>query len=225
MQQTGFNLIAIGIFAMTLLSLLSPLLKFSPTIPAIATFSILGLLTLDTFSFKGRGGTLFLDLIKRGSKEYRDRILHHEAGHFLVAYILGIPIASYTLTAWEAFQQGQPGLGGVAFDADLLKKNYKPVELQLFFDRFCTVLMAGIAAETVVYGSAEGGVDDREKLKEALVLFGRAAAESSQKERFGLMQSTSLIEKHKNSYEALVKAMEERASVPDCYRIIQRNLA
>ncbi|MBD1941800.1 ATP-dependent Zn protease, partial [Coleofasciculus sp. FACHB-712] len=46
MQQTALNLIAIGVFAMTLSSLLGPMLNISPTIPAIATISILGLATL-----------------------------------------------------------------------------------------------------------------------------------------------------------------------------------
>jgi hypothetical protein len=103
--------------------------------------------------------------------------VRHEAGHFLVAYFLGIPITGYTLTAWEAFKQGQPGLGGVTLIQKLPTDALAVGEMRLTLERFCTVWMAGIAAETIVYGSAEGGVEDRQKLKEALFALGRPVSE------------------------------------------------
>jgi hypothetical protein len=224
MQQTTLNLVAIGIFGMTLSALLSPMLNISPAIPAVTTFSILAVATLDSFSFQGKGGALLLDWIARISPQHRDRILHHEAGHFLVAYILGIPITGYTLTAWEAFKQGQPGLGGVTFDTDNLSPHALDVrQVQLTLDRFCKVWMAGIAAETLVYGNAEGGTEDRQKLREALTSFQRPAKEFPLKERWAMQQAQALIEDHKVAYEALIVAMKERASIAECIQAIQQH--
>ncbi|MBV8887627.1 MAG: ATP-dependent Zn protease, partial [Chroococcidiopsidaceae cyanobacterium CP_BM_RX_35] len=61
MSQINLNLIAIAVFSLTVLGLLGPFFNLSPTIPAIATFSILGLATLDSLSWRGQGGTLLLD--------------------------------------------------------------------------------------------------------------------------------------------------------------------
>ncbi|HEY9632499.1 MAG TPA: ATP-dependent Zn protease [Coleofasciculaceae cyanobacterium] len=224
MQQTTLNLVAIGIFGMTLSVLLGPMLNISPAIPAITTLGVLSLATLDSFNFQGKGATLLLDWLAGARSEHRDRVVRHEAGHFLVAYFLGIPITGYTLTAWEAFKQGLPGLGGVTFDSEKLSPDaLKGGELRLTLERFCTVWMAGIAAESVVYGSAEGGGEDRQKLREALILFGRPPSEFELKERWATRQAQTIIQEHLASYQALVAAMEQRASVAECCQVIQEH--
>jgi hypothetical protein len=84
--------------------------------------------------------------------------------------------------------------------------------------------MAGIAAETLVYGSAEGGIEDRQKLRDALTALGRPASEFPLKERWATRQAHTIIQEHWESYEALVAAMEERASVAECSQVIQKYL-
>ncbi|MDY6783391.1 MAG: ATP-dependent Zn protease [Cyanobacteriota bacterium] len=225
MQQTSLNLVAIAIFLMTLSVLLGPLIHLSPAVPAVATLTLLGLATVDTLNFKGRGVTLLLDAVARLSGEYRDRVLHHEAGHFLTAYFAGIPIESYTLNAWDALKEGNPGTGGVVVDTDKLFKNRIPAaETRLFVDRFCTVWMAGIAAEQLIYGDAEGGEDDRQKVTQTLAFFGRPRSESSQKQQWGQLQAKTALEKHRSAYDALVEAMRNRTSVSECYQIIQQHV-
>lgn len=224
MQQTSLNLIAIGVFGMTLSTLLGPMFNISPAIPAITTLGVLSLATLDSFRFQGKGATLLLDWLAGTRSEHRDRIVRHEAGHFLVAYFLGIPITGYTVTAWEALKQGQPGLGGVIFDSQNLSLDaFNVREMRLTLERFCTVWMAGIAAENLVYGSAEGGMEDRQKLREALTSVGLVNSEFQLKERWATRQAQTIIEEHWASYEALVAAMEQRASVAECYQVIQQH--
>lgn len=221
MQQTALNLVAIGIFALTLSALLGPMLNISPTIPALTTLGVLSLLTFDTFRFQGKGGTILLDWLSGAA--HRDRIIRHEAGHFLVAYFLGIPITGYTLTAWEAFKQGQPGLGGVEVDAKTISQDLPVGEMRLNLERCCTVWMAGIAAETIVYGSANGGLEDRQKVREAVVSLGRPQSEFELKERSCTRQAQTMIKEHWESYEALVAAMEKRATVDECCLVIQQH--
>ncbi len=221
MQQISLNLIAIGIFAMTLSALLSPVLNISPFIPAGITFTILGLITVDTLSWKNQGIQLVLDLF--AGQEQRQRIIHHEAGHFLAAYYLGIPVTGYTLTSWEAFKQQKKGQGGVQIDAEtLLNQSQNLQQFSLILERVCTVLMAGIAAEKFIYQKSEGGEEDRQQLRKILTLADINSSSFSQKENWSLLQAKNLIECHKNAYHTLAEAMQDRLSVEDCYQILQQ---
>ncbi|BDI20031.1 hypothetical protein ANSO36C_58330 [Nostoc cf. commune SO-36] len=218
MSQTSLNLVAISIFLMTLSVLLGPFLNLSPAVPAIATFTILSIATLDSFSLQGKGGTIFLDWIAGFSSEHRDRIVHHEAGHFLVAYLLGIPVTGYTLSAWEAWKQGQPGQGGVSFNDGELASQLEAGKISAqMLDRYCTLWMAGIAAETLVFKNAEGGTDDKSKLIGVLAILGFSESAYQQKLRFHALQAKTLLEENWSSYEALVNAMRQRTSVEDCH--------
>ncbi|QSJ17330.1 ATP-dependent Zn protease [Nostoc sp. UHCC 0702] len=222
MSQTALNLVAISIFVMTLSVLLGPLVNLSPAVPALATFTILGIATFDSFGLQGKGGTIFLDWIASFSPEHRDRIIHHEAGHFLVAHLLGIPVTGYTLSAWEAWKQGQTGQGGVTFDDGELASQLEKGKIGAqMLDRYCTLWMAGIAAETLVYENAEGGADDKSKLARVLKILGFSESVYQQKQRFHALQAKTLLEENWSSYQALVQAMRERASVTDCQRAIK----
>lgn len=225
MQQTALNLIAISIFMMMLAVLVGPLIHLSPVVPAAITFCLLALATIDTLGLQGKGATLLLDAVANLSPGHRDRVIHHEAGHFLAAYLLGIPISGYTLTAWDAIKQGTPGFGGVYFDTDtLFDKAIKTGELRLILDRFCTMWMAGIAAEQLVYNSVEGGQDDCQKIADALIFFERPASEAKQKQQWGQLQAKTMLEKHQSAYNALVDALKARESVATCYQILHEEM-
>jgi hypothetical protein len=223
MSQTALNLIAITIFTLVMSSLLGPLVNLSPVVPAIAVFGLLGAATLDTLSWQGRGGTLLLDWLARFSPQHRERVIRHEAGHFLVAHLLNIPITGYTLSAWDAFRQGQPGLGGVSFDSQELEAELAKGALSVqLVDRYCTVWMAGMAAEKLVYGNAEGGADDREKLRILWMQLKRPLSECETKERWAALQARSLLEAHQSVYEELVTAMTQAESVAKCREVVKQ---
>lgn len=221
MNQTALNLAAISVFLMTLSALLGPLINLSPTIPAIATFTILGLATFDSFSLQGKGGTIFLDWVSRFSPKYRDRIIHHEAGHFLVAHLLGIPVTGYTLSAWEAWRKGQSGQGSISFeDSELAAQLEQGKISHQTLERYCTILMAGIAAETLVFEGVEGGADDRRKLANVFKILGFSESVCQQKQRFHILQAKTLIQDNWVSYQALAQAIGQRAAIADCQKAI-----
>ncbi|MFM7370123.1 MAG: ATP-dependent Zn protease, partial [Sphaerospermopsis kisseleviana] len=154
MNQTAINLIAISVFLMTLSTLLGPLINLSPTIPALTIVGFLGIATLDNFSFQGKGGTIVLDWLARFSPTYKERILHHEAGHFLVAHLLGISVTGYTLSAWEAWKIGQPGQGGIILEDNEIAQQLERGKIGVsMVERYCNIWMAGIAAEMLVVKS------------------------------------------------------------------------
>ncbi len=222
------NIAAIFVFLMTFSSLLGPLFHLPSEIPAIATISILGLVTLDNLTWQSKGSTILLDWLANFSAIHRDRVLRHEAGHFLVAYLLGIPITDYSLTAWEALKKGQTGQGGVSFtDNELTLQSNLQLPPSLIshpiLDKYATVCMAGIAAEQIYFGNTEGGNDDKIKLRAILNKSGIPIREIDKKTRFYILQAQTLIKNNKLIYEALVTAMEKRLSVDECYRIIEEN--
>ena len=225
MNQLSLNLVAIGIFTITMTSLLGPMINVSPLVPTIATAGILGLATLDTLSWRGQGSTLLLDWLAGFSAGHRDRVIRHEAGHFLVAHQLGIPATGYTLNAWEALKQGYPGQGGVRFDSEELEAAMQQGQLSgQLLDRYCTIWMAGIAAEKLIYGTVEGGADDRQKLRGLLAQLGLPPAEREQKERWSLLRAKTLLESHASAYEALMTAMTNGASVAECSDAMNQHL-
>lgn len=225
MSEVTFNLIAISVFSVTMLILLGPLLSVSPEGLATVTAALLGLLAVDQLGWQGRGGTLLVDWLSQRSPEYCDRIVRHEAGHFLTAYLLGIPIDAYTLTAWETLKTGVDGNGGVVFKTDDIDRAIQVGKIsQREIDRYCTVWMAGIAAEEITYGSAQGGRDDRLKLNLLWQQMNRPLAEVPLKQRWSMLQAKTLIEKETDAYSALVDAMVERRPVDECCELIEQHL-
>ena len=67
---------------------------------------VLGLLTTDQVVNNGGGQALLLDTTGRFlNYQYSERVARHEAGHFLIAYLLGVLPEAYTLSSWDAYQR------------------------------------------------------------------------------------------------------------------------
>ena len=216
MQQTALNLIAIGIFTITLFSMLGPILHISVLVPTLATVGIMGILTLDTFALQNRGISVVLDVLS--GKAHRQRVIHHEAGHFLIAYLLGVPIIDYSLSPLETWRKGLlPGAGGVVLDTETLQGTK---ELPLILEKLSTVWMGGIAAEQIIYKEAEGGQEDRQQLYATLEKRGLNKANYLVKERLAILEAKSLLQKHRQAYQTLVDLMTRRTTVEECYQAL-----
>jgi hypothetical protein len=221
MNQLSLNVIAISVFAMTLSVLFAPLLRIPEGWPAAAILGVLSLATLDAVAWKSQGSTVFLDWLARFSPEYRDRVRHHEAGHFLVAHKLGFPISDYSLNAWEAWRKGHGGQGGVQFDMSALETELQTGELsEQMLDRLCMVWMAGIAAEQMQYGQVEGGEDDRFALQQALLQLKLPPQTIENKQRWATLQAKNLLEADREGYAKLLVAFGERRSVAECDQVL-----
>ncbi|MEM6839550.1 MAG: ATP-dependent Zn protease [Cyanobacteria bacterium P01_C01_bin.120] len=222
MGELTLNIVAITIFVVTLGMLVGPLVHLPQSVPVVTIAALLGIATLDQTSFNGTIGNLLINGLNRLSGEQRDRVVHHEAGHFLVAYLLDIPVADYTLSAWEAWRKGLPGVGGVQFDTTDLETTLKAGQLPAqTLNRYCTVWMAGIAAEQLVYGQAQGGQDDRQKFSILWQQLQRPLQEGQIRQRWAVLQARSLLEKHQTAYEALVAAISTDTPVADCLTLLQ----
>ncbi len=226
MSPVTLNIVAIAIFSITMMSLFGGIFGLSPAIPAAITFGLMGIATVDTLALEGRMGTLLTDGFSQFSEDHRQRVLHHEAGHFFIAHCLGIPVTDYSLSAWEAFRKGQPGRGGVQFSTDNLNEQLQQGALAAeTVETYCTVWMAGIAAEQLVYGRAEGGFDDRQSLRILWQQFQRPQAECEVKSRWAALKAKTILESHRDEYDALVEAMNRRAPVDECVEVLPESVA
>jgi len=235
----SLNLIAIAIGLFVFSSLALPIFDLSPYLTASLAFGLLGAIGLDTFLADGQITRALRDRLTGRSPERRERILRHEAGHFLLAHLFEIPITGYALDAWESLSQGYPGDGGVRFDLESsFNQSFKPqtqtIDLdekqsdlsaaatisRRWVDQAVMVLMAGIAAEELYYDRAIGGNNDRVQLQSMLRGLKFSPQEIRQRERWAIVQAKATLEQHREAYETLVVAMNDRASVPDCQQAI-----
>ncbi|XP_021894065.1 uncharacterized protein LOC110811800 isoform X2 [Carica papaya] len=151
--------------------------EFNPQQVLFLSLGILFLWTLDLVSFNGGVGSLVLDTIGHTfSQKYHDRVIQHEAGHFLIAYLVGILPKGYTLSSLEALKkEGSLNVqAGTAFvDNEFLEEVNAGKVSATTLNRFSCIALAGVATEYLLFGYAEGGLDDinkvaRTKLAEAM---------------------------------------------------------
>ena len=96
----------------------------------------------------------------------REAAARHEAGHFLCAYLLAVPVQACILNpARSLFEQQLSGRVGTVFLSPAMSelragRAADPSDV----DVASIVLMGGIAAEALINGSAEGGAADEKAL-------------------------------------------------------------
>lgn len=216
--KVSLDAIAIGIFLMVLTVLLGPLLNISPLVPLGGILAWFGFGAIDRLLLGGTFTGLALDRLARFDRAYTERIIYHEAGHYLLAHLFEIPVTDYSLTAWDAWKKGQPGSGGVVLTPPPFVLDSRGI------DRYCTIWMAGIAAERLVYGDSRGGFDDRQKLRGVLATFGVEANRRQEKENWALLQAKSQIEKHQSAFDGLVECLTQGLPVSECDRLLAERI-
>eukprot|EP00271_Cylindrocystis_brebissonii_P015483 TRINITY_DN38391_c0_g1_i1.p1 TRINITY_DN38391_c0_g1~~TRINITY_DN38391_c0_g1_i1.p1 ORF type:complete len:650 (+),score=92.15 TRINITY_DN38391_c0_g1_i1:228-2177(+) len=170
------------------------------------------------------GGTGFVQLLSSVWKPYRRRILVHEAGHVLVAYLLGCPVRGVVLGASEAIRSGIQGQAGTQFwDGALEQELQEGRLLGATIDRYCIVLFAGIAAEALVYGKAEGGENDENLFKTVVGQLQPvwSPAKISNQARWAVAQALLLLRAQQRAHEAVVLALERGAQMGEIAAAIE----
>ena len=161
----------------TLLALLGPLLGLSPWFTTALVALALTSLTVDAARFGGRGGHLLAETLPGGLLRLR-RIALHEAGHVLVAEREGVAVAAIHVGSLACLRAGLSA-GGTTVLAPPGSARLPLEELR----RWSRVLLAGMAAESLVYGESEGGADDRSLLGRLWGLSGQDVATAQMEQR------------------------------------------
>lgn len=147
--------------------------------------------------------------------DYQDRIARHEAAHFLVAYLIGLPILGYSLDI---------GKEHVNLVDDRLQKLIYSGQLdEKELDRLAIVSMAGLAAEGLKYDKVIGQSADLFSLQRFINRCTAKISKEQQKNltRWAVLFAGSLLKNNTAIHEALVSAMLKKASVLECIRVIE----
>ena len=134
-------------------------------------------LSVDAANWQGMGGHLLAEALPGGEARLR-RIAVHEAGHLLIAEDEKLPVERVMVGTLACLRAGLRSSGATEFS--LPDSVRMPME---DLRRWSRVLQAGIAAETVVYGSARGGADDRALLGRLWGLSGHDVATAQREQR------------------------------------------
>ncbi|XP_062084629.1 uncharacterized protein LOC133790845 [Humulus lupulus] len=198
---------------------------FSPQHLFYLSLGLLFLWTFDSVSFNGGVSSLILDTIGHTfSQKYHNRVIQHEAGHFLIAYLVGILPRGYTLSSLEAFQkEGSLNVqAGTAFvDVEFLEEVNGGKLSATTLNRFSCIALAGVATEYLLYGYAEGGLDDINKLDALLKGLGFTQKKVDSQVRWSVLNIILLLRRHEMARAKLAEAMIAGKSVGSCIETIE----
>ncbi|XP_059624372.1 uncharacterized protein LOC132267271 isoform X1 [Cornus florida] len=147
--------------------------------------------------------------------DYQDRIARHEAAHFLVAYLLGLPILGYSLDI------GKENVNLI--DEKLEKMIYKGQLDAKDLDRLAVVAMSGLAAEGLEYDKVVGQSADLFTLQRFINRSKPQISKEQQQNltRWAVLFAASLLKNNKVIHEALIAAMSKKATVVECIEAIE----
>ncbi|XP_031277903.1 uncharacterized protein LOC116136334 isoform X3 [Pistacia vera] len=147
--------------------------------------------------------------------DYQERVARHEAGHFLIAYLLGLPILGYSLDI------GKENVNLI--DERLEKLIYSGQLDAKELDRLAVVAMAGLAAEGLQYDKVIGQSADLFTLQRFINRSKPQLSKDQQQNltRWAVLFAGSLIKNNKAIHEALMEAMTKKASVVECVEAIE----
>jgi len=175
--MSGATAAGVAVLVVSLLALLGPWLGLSPWFTTALVAVTLTALTVDAARFGGRGGHLLAETLPGGLLRLR-RIALHEAGHALVAEREGVAVAAIHVGSLACLRAGLSA-GGTTVLAPPASVRLPLEDLR----RWSRVLLAGMAAECLVYGESEGGADDRSLLGRLWGVSGQDVATAQMEQR------------------------------------------
>lgn len=150
---------------------------------------------------------------QRNLQREADRMLYHEAGHILVAYLCGVAITEYSSQAAEVYIHPKLFSGQLNSDS----RGTESVNI----GNLLVIAMAGVVAETLRCGDSRGGAEDYPL---ALGLLEMAAIPVEDRPgylRWAVLKALSLLRINRNALDDLAAAMTREASVFECYDVIE----
>ena len=190
----------------TLVAVFGPLVGISPAWIAVGIGGLLVGLTVDASQWQGLGGHLLAEALPGGRARLR-RIACHEAGHLLLARENELPVQRVLVGTKACLQAGVRSNGATEFEI--------PTSVRMSLEdlrRWSRVLQAGIAAESLVYGAARGGADDRALLGRLWGLSGHDVDTAQREQRRARREVDQWLRKQQPELEQLADQLLSTAS-------------
>ncbi|KAI8475990.1 MAG: hypothetical protein J3K34DRAFT_4351 [Monoraphidium minutum] len=185
-------------------------------------------LVADQVANGGGGEALVVDTLGRLlDPKYGKRVALHEAGHLLIAYLLGVMPKAYTLSSLDAFMryralniQAGTTFCDTAFEAEVSSGRLSGGTL----DKYTCVALAGVVTEYLRFGQAEGGVGDVAQLDQLMRALGFTQKKADGQVRWAVLNVASILRRHAALHDALAAAMGSGESVGSCVALIEAAL-
>jgi hypothetical protein len=203
--SSGARAAGVGVFGFSLLALVGPALGLSPWLIALPAGLAMGALTLDAARFGGRGGHLLAETLPGGEARLR-RIAVHEAGHALMAEAEQLPVRRVLIGSLACLRAGLEASGSTEFEP--------PTRVRLPLEelrRWSRVLLAGMAAEQLIYGESLGGADDRALLGRIWGLSGQDVDTAQREQRRARREVLQLLREQRELLERQAEALLAQA--------------
>ncbi|KAL5701510.1 hypothetical protein ACHQM5_026837 [Ranunculus cassubicifolius] len=172
------------------------------------------------------------------SEEYHNMCKQHEAGHFLIAYLLGVLPKGYVIPRMEEMEDelvgGRVDFVGFDFLNSVSAKTFPKIKAGKVcatanrakvsskdLNRFSCVALAGLAAECLVFGYSEGSFCDVEKLDELLQWLGYNENEAKSQIRWAVLNNALILRQHREARSKLADAMAKGSSIGYCIEAIE----
>mmetsp|Transcript_18401 Transcript_18401/g.51580 ORF Transcript_18401/g.51580 Transcript_18401/m.51580 type:complete len:357 (-) Transcript_18401:378-1448(-) len=192
------------------------------------TFALIFAVIFDQVANGGGGQGLLVDSLGRIiNPSYKQRVALHEAGHMLVAYIVGILPRAYTLSSWDAFVryralnvQAGTQFCDTQFQAEVASGRLSSSSL----DRFTCVALAGVVTEYLRFEQAEGGLGDILQLDVMLKALGFSQMKADSEVRWAVLNVAAILRRYSALQDKLADAMDKGASTAACICLIEEEL-
>ncbi|GJU63650.1 hypothetical protein Tco_1245485 [Tanacetum coccineum] len=175
------------------------------------------------------------DLYLEGDIVDPKQVMEHEAGHFLVGYLLGVLPKQYKFSSIEDVKQDEVIDASVKFvgfeflaeleDVVLSEKHLHEVKpSSRLLCKFACVIVGGLVAEHLVFGYSKGHHADVEKLDAVLKWLQFTEDEAHTMMRWAVLNTLLILRRHGEARAALVEAMAQGRSIGNCIDMIETNL-
>lgn len=156
-----------------------------------------------------------IDQFSQVFPDYKQRVTQHEAAHFLVGYLLGVPVTNYSV----AMTKEHVEFAEVKLQARIFTKDLTEDEVSAL----AAVAVAGIAAEGMAYEEVMGQTADLMDLQRILLRQRPALSNAQQQNatRWAVWAAAMILRRYKAEYEALQAALGAGKSVAECVQAIE----
>ena len=217
-QDDTFGLIAsiaiAGVVASTFVeaSTLPPVAK----VPLGAVCSLAPFIALAAGVAVPRSMEAMTTSLRRLSPAYRRRQTYHEAGHFLVGHLLGLEVERYNAAS----------ANGAGAQVEFVNPLTTAAQTRTHdvVDGLTVLAMAGVAAEVIACGSAEGGYTDVAQLKGILRSATPPITEAREVDdriRWATLMALTMLQNNEERLKELASQFESAQDVGECIRVLE----
>eukprot|EP00898_Chlorokybus_atmophyticus_P004346 jgi/Chlat1/4912/Chrsp31S04784 len=191
--------------------------------------ALLAFATADQIVNGGGLEALLLDALGRWiSSTYSQRVAEHEAGHFLVSYLMGLLPKSYTLSSWDALRKynAMNVQAGTRFVDNDYQREVALGKLSAgTLDQVSCVALAGVASEYINFERSEGGLGDIQQLDQLMRALQFSQKKADSQVRWAVLNTVSILRRHPKTLKALAQAMRKDLSVGELIKVVENGIA